>query len=128
MLPYLLAWFPMLLLAVANGILREVVIKKYTGDFAAHQLSTVTLLLLFAVYIGFVVAKFSPSSALQAVFVGVLWVALTLLFEFGFGRYRGNSWTTLLAEYNLLEGRLWALVPLWVLIAPYLFYQLFHKY
>jgi len=127
MLPYFLAWFPMLLLAVFNGILREVVIKKYTNDFAAHQLSTLTLLLLFAVYIGFVIAKFSPSSSLQAVFIGMLWVALTLLFEFGFGRYRGNSWTTLLAEYNLLKGRLWALVPLWVLMAPYLFYLLFNK-
>jgi len=128
MLPYILAWFPMLLLAVLNGFLREFVLKKYAGDFTAHQLSTITLLLLFAVYIGVIISRFPPASALQAVLVGVLWVCLTLTFEFGFGLYRGNSWDTLLADYNLLKGRLWVLIPLWVLLAPYLFYTFLNKH
>jgi succinate dehydrogenase/fumarate reductase cytochrome b subunit len=47
---------------------------------------------------------------------------LTLLFEFSFGRYQGQSWNAMLAEYNLLKGKLWALVPLWILLAPLLFF------
>jgi hypothetical protein len=44
---------------------------------------------------------------------------LTILFEFGFGRYVvGDSWSTLLRAYNPGEGRVWAAVPLWTLLAP----------
>jgi len=125
MLNYLLAWFPMLLLAIFNGIIREAVYKKAVGDLTAHQISTFTLMILFAVYIRYFLVKFPPASATEAISIGVLWVVLTLLFEFGFGRYRGNSWATLLGEYNLFQGRLWILIPVWVLVAPYLFYLLF---
>ncbi|MGQ9625254.1 MAG: hypothetical protein ACUVT9_07815 [Candidatus Bathycorpusculaceae bacterium] len=43
------------------------------------------------------------------------------MFEFIAGHYVfGNSWEKLLADYNLLEGRLWSLVLLTILIAPYI--------
>lgn len=126
MLKYLLLWLPMLLIAVANGMFREAVIKKFAGNDAAHQLSTFTLIVLFAVYIGWVVHRFPPASGTQALVIGLVWLVLTLAFEFGFGRYRGNSWETLLADYNLLKGRLWVLVPLWVGLAPYVFYRWRH--
>lgn len=125
-LKYFLLWFPMLLLAIANGTLREFVFKKYSSDLAAHQLSTFTLCILFAVYISFVTRKFPPASESNALLLGLFWVCLTLLFEFGFGRYRGNSWSKLLHDYNIIEGRIWVLVPLWVLVAPWLFYRFRH--
>lgn len=123
MLVYFLAWFPMLLLAVLNGIFREAVVKKRLNDLQAHQVSTFTLIVLFAFYIHQVIKRFPPASATQAIFIGILWVILTLLFEFGFGRLRGNSWKKLLEDYNIFKGHLWVLIPLWVLIAPYLFYH-----
>ena len=123
-LKYLLAWFPMLLLAIGNGALREFFLKKYVGELTAHQLSTFSLLILFAIYIGLVIKFIPPASANQALLLGSFWLALTLLFEFGFGRYRGNSWSTLLEDYNLLKGRLWMLIPAWVAIAPYVFFKL----
>ncbi|HRO43879.1 MAG TPA: hypothetical protein PL009_13665 [Flavipsychrobacter sp.] len=124
MLKYVLAWFPMLLIAMANGVLRESVFKKQMGNLEAHQLSTITLLIFFAAYIWFVIQKFRPVSALQAMMVGGLWLVLTLCFEFGFGLYRGNSLATLLEDYNLLEGRLWILIPTWVAVAPYIFFKI----
>ncbi|HMU73485.1 MAG TPA: hypothetical protein PKD93_12130 [Ferruginibacter sp.] len=120
-LKYFLAWFPMLLLAIGNGALREFVFRKYMGELPAHQLSTFSLLLLFTIYIRFVIHWIPPASARQALLIGLFWLALTLLFEFGFGRYRGNSWEKLLADYNLLEGRLWLLIPAWVATAPWIF-------
>ena len=68
-----------------------------------------------------------PASARQALLIGLFWLALTLLFEFGFGRYRGNSWEKLLADYNLLEGRLWLLIPAWVAMAPWIFTKYFNR-
>jgi hypothetical protein len=122
LLKYFLAWFPMLLLAIANGALREFIFKKYTGELTAHQLSTFSLLLLFAIYI-----RMPPVSANQAILVGLFWLVLTLLFEFGFGRFRGNSWETMFADYNLLKGRLWILIPVWIAIAPYVFFKLMNR-
>jgi uncharacterized membrane protein len=125
MLKYVLAWFPMLLLAILNGALRDLGYKKYVSDLIAHQISTVTLIILFAFYIGYVINRFLPSSSAQAILIGIIWVTFTLSFEFGFGRYRGNSWSVLLADYNFFKGRIWILIPLWILIAPYLFYKYF---
>ncbi|RYZ24563.1 MAG: hypothetical protein EOO16_00220 [Chitinophagaceae bacterium] len=127
MLTYLLLWFPMLLIAILNGTLRDLGYRKWLGNLAAHQLSTITLILLFAVYIRFVVHRFPPASGGQALFAGLFWVLLTLAFEFGFGRYRGHSWGDLLADYNLLRGRLWVLIPIWVGVAPYLFFKLMQR-
>lgn len=125
MFKYFLAWFPMLLLAILNGSLRDLGYKKYIGDLAAHQLSTITLIILFAFYIGYIIHRFPPSSSAQAIFIGLLWVMLTLCFEFGFGKARGNSWSALLADYNIMKGRIWILIPIWILIAPYIFYKMF---
>jgi hypothetical protein len=123
MLKYFLAWFPMLLLAVANGTLRDFGYSKYTGALLAHQISTATLIILFAGYIRYIVQKFPPSSQSHALLIGLLWLVLTLCFEFGFGWFRGNSWAKLLEDYNLLRGRVWIFIPIWILIAPYLFYR-----
>jgi hypothetical protein len=113
----------MLVIAILNGTLRELVIRKQFTYLASHQLSTVSLLLFFAIYIWFVNVRFPPASAWEALLVGGFWLLLTLAFEFGFGRWRGASWETLLADYNLLKGRFWVLIPIWVAIAPYLFYR-----
>ncbi len=125
MLKYFLAWFPMLLLAILNGAMRDLGYKKYMGDLTAHQISTITLIILFAFYIGYIINRFPPISSTQTILIGTVWVILTLSFEFGFGRYRGNVWSVLFADYNILKGRIWILIPVWVLIAPYLFYKYF---
>jgi len=114
----------MLLLAIINGTLRDLGYKKYLGDLTAHQISTVTLITLFAFYIGYIINRFPPTSSTQAIFIGIIWVLFTLCFEFCFGRYRGNSWSVLFADYNLMKGRIWVLIPLWILIAPYVFYKI----
>ncbi|GAA4334652.1 hypothetical protein [Flaviaesturariibacter amylovorans] len=127
MLTYLLLWFPMLLIAIVNGTLRDLGYKKWLGELPAHQFSTLTLIVFFAVYIRYVVHHFPPASETHALMLGLLWLVLTLAFEFGFGRYRGHSWNDLLADYNLLRGRLWVLIPVWVAIAPYLFFKLMQR-
>ena len=56
------------------------------------------------------------SSALE---LGVAWVVATLGFELLAGHYAfGNPWSKIFADYNLLRGRIWLLIPLTILIAP----------
>jgi hypothetical protein len=122
---YLLAWFPMILIAVANGALREAALVPRLGDHAARQVSTLILIALFAVYIAYITRRWRLGSGGEALGVGAMWLALTLAFELALGRFvSGLSWGDLLAEYHLAAGRLWALVPLWVAAAPYLFFRL----
>lgn len=122
-LKYFIAWFPMLLIAVINGSFRDLWYKKYLGELRAHQLSTLTLFIFFTVYIRFVIKKYPPASSAIAMALGLYWMLLTLAFEFGFGRMRGNSWEKLLADYNIAAGRIWVLIPLFLLIAPYIIYR-----
>ena len=122
---YLLAWIPLVLIAIANGAMREALFTKRLGEPRAHQLSCATGILLFAVYVWALVRIWPPASSGQAIAIGLVWLALTVVFEFLFGRFaRGISWSELLHDYNILAGRLWVLVLVWVTIAPYLFYRL----
>ena len=88
----------------------------------AHQASTLLLICLLGTYMMIVLGWSPPTSAFQAVLIGAAWMLLTVLFEAGLGRYRGVSWQTMLAEYNLLEGKLWILVPVSILLMPPAFY------
>jgi len=114
----------MLVIAVVNGAVRDFVYRKRIGELAAHQLSTVIGSSLFLVYIRAIIHVWRPASPQMALGVGLLWLALTLVFEFGFGRARKLPWTTLLRDYNIFAGRLWILVLLVVTFAPLLFYYL----
>lgn len=124
MLKYILIWIPMILIAVLNGTVRDVWYKKYIGELAGRQLSTVSLIILFGIYMKFLFKKYPVESEIQAVFIGVLWLILTLAFEFVLGRFGGHSWANLFDEYNILKGRIWILIPIWVAMAPYLFFKI----
>ena len=114
----------MIFIAVLNGTARDLWYKKYVGELAGRQISTISLLILFAIYLTLILKKYPLQSESQAIYVGILWLFLTLLFEFGFGRIGGHSWTFLFDEYNILKGRIWILIPIWVTIAPYLFFKI----
>ena len=119
---YLLAWLPMVPIAIGNGALRQAWYGRHVSELAAHQISTVSALVLFAIYIGLVIRALRPTSGRQAIAVGLLWLGLTVAFEFLFGHYvAGHSWRALLHDYDLPAGRLWVLVLVWLALAPYLF-------
>ena len=114
MIKYILLWFPMLFLAIANGIMREALIRPRTTLVRAHQLSTFSLICLFSLYFYILILIFPETTQGQALKAGFLWLALTLAFEFGFGRYRGRTWGELIGEYNIFAGKVWILIPIWV--------------
>jgi hypothetical protein len=125
MIRYLIAWVAMLFIAVANGAFRQLTFGKYMSEQHAHQLSTAMGIFLLGVFIWAVIRSWPPSSASQAITIGVMWLFLTAAFEFLFGHFvAGHSWARLLHDYNLLEGRVWVLVLVWVTLAPYIFYRL----
>jgi len=120
-----LGWVPMVFIAIANGAIREGWYGKHMSELRAHQISTITGVLLFGVYIWVLIRIWRPESAGQALTIGLVWLGMTIAFEFLFGRYVvKRSWRDLLHDYNLFAGRVWMVVLVWVTLAPYLFYRL----
>ncbi|PTD93872.1 hypothetical protein C9439_05700 [archaeon SCG-AAA382B04] len=67
-------------------------------------------------------------SKLDLVLIGTFWFILTIFFEFIFGHYvMGHLWNKLLADYNILKGRIWILVLLTTLVAPLITGTLLNK-
>lgn len=132
MLKYIWAWFPMVIIAIMNGFFREKFLTNYFNSLQAHQLSSVSMIILLGVYIWIVFKIFFPASAYQSILIGLIWLLFTVIFEFLFGHYAmGNSWNKLLSDYNILEGKVWVFVLIWIAMAPYIIYQMqlvfFHK-
>jgi len=125
LIKYLVAWLPMVVIGVLNGVLRQATYAKAMSDLAAHQVSVVTAVIFLGIYMWGVARILPFASGGQALVVGVVWLALTVLFEFGFGHFvMGNPYSVLLADYNIFNGHFWPVVLLWIAIAPSIFYVL----
>ncbi len=115
-------WFLLMFVAIINAVLREGVYSLYLYELRAHQLSTITLVILIII-LTFFVLKFCKIQLTtnELLIMGSIWVLLTIMFEFIAGHYIfGNPWDKLTADYNILKGRIWILIPLTTFVAPYL--------
>lgn len=122
---YFLLWFPLVVIAIINGAIREKYYRIFLGDLSAHQLSVVSGISLFAIYFWFISGQWQLDSALQTLQVGVMWLAMTIVFEFVFGHFvMKHSWQKLFADYNILKGRLWLVVLIWTTFGLYIFYSI----
>ena len=116
---YALFWFPLVLVAIVNGIIRQELIIPISGDLIGHQISTVTFPLLFFGYVWLIARKWVIPTSKQAWMIGLMWLAMTVVFEFGFGHYvMGHPWEKLLHDYNVFEGRLWVVILIATLVLP----------
>ena len=112
-------WCAILVLAVANGALRADVLIPRLGDELGHVLSTIALCVVILIVSWGSIAWIGPLTRGDTLGVGLLWLALTLAFEFLGGRYLfGTPWPQLLADYNVMRGRIWVLVLVTTVTAP----------
>ncbi|MDY6896123.1 MAG: hypothetical protein SVO01_12035 [Thermotogota bacterium] len=115
-------WFLFMLLAIINAGIREGIYTSFLDELRAHQLSTITLMIIFLIG-AYLVLRFSQLhlSDQQALIMGSIWMIMTLCFEFIAGHFLfGNSWEKLFADYNILKGRIWILIPITTFLSPYL--------
>ena len=121
---YIAGWLVMLCVSVANGLVREITYGGWMSELAAHQVSTVVGMAALGVVIWLFMLLVPPSSGRQAVALGLFWAGLTIAFEFLFFHYLGgHSWNDLLSNYNVLAGRIWVFLILWIAAAPFLFFR-----
>ena len=115
-------WVLMALLAVMNGGFREVVLIPRIGAYPGHVLSTGLLvgaiLGVSAIFFSFTAIEYAQ---LHLLGIGIVWVVLTVGFEFLVGFLEGTPVSVTLGQYNVLAGQVWIPVPLTLHIAPLLF-------
>ena len=122
-------WIVFVIAAIFNGYFRNAFLQPRVGTQVGHIISTIILVcfILLVTFLFFSNVKI-PYTKADLLAVGAFWLVLTVLFEFVFGHYVvGHPWSTLLADYNILKGRIWSLVPLTTFIAPLLFGSILQK-
>jgi hypothetical protein len=118
-------WFFLLVVAVANGALREEVYRRHVGELTAHQISSLTGVAVFFVVTYLASGQWRIRTAHEASMIGVIWCGMTIAFEFVFGRLvMGRPWGQLFGDYDLLAGRVWVLVLVAIVFLPYAAYRL----
>lgn len=122
---YLFFWLVLAVIAIVNGTIRQFVYGPVMPELAAHQLSTLTGILFTGDAVWLLDRSWPIGSAKEAWIIGGCWLLMTITFEFGFGHYvAGHSWSRLLADYNILEGRVWSLFLAWIGVMPWVIWRL----
>ena len=111
----LIIWICFIPAAILNGGLREYVLAPAIGQKWALPASGIILSgLIFLMY-----PRLTKNSTRKGKWLtGIVWILLTVIFEFATGLSGGNSIAELLAAYNPLTGNLWLLVLATTLFSP----------
>lgn len=114
-----LLWCAILVFAVLNGMLREKVLIPLFGSFIALVVSGVLLAMCIFLVAWLAIPWWGWLPPKHWWSIGGLWLLLTLVFEFTFGRVgQHKSWAELMQAYTFEGGNLWPLVLLVILVSP----------
>ena len=111
-------WLILCVVMFTNGAIRALVLQPRLGEDLARQVASLTGV-LFVLLASWLFVRVSPQATSRQLFwVGAGWLAATVGFEFILGLVSGLGWRALLAEYNIVRGRLWSLIVLSVFLGP----------
>lgn len=112
-------WLVLILAEILHGILRGVLLVPRVGEFRSNQIGVFTGSAIILALTWAFVRWLGASRTSQLLGIGVLWLCLTLAFEFLFGHFVvGASWERLLEDYNLLQGGLLPIGMAVLVLAP----------
>ena len=102
-------------------MLREKVLIPAFGASVGLKISGVTLSMVIFLVSCLALPWYGPLPSFQYWLIGLVWLAMTLLFEFGFGLFVAHkSWAELLDGYNVSKGNLWVVVLIVTLFSPWI--------
>jgi ABC-type transport system involved in multi-copper enzyme maturation permease subunit len=114
-------WFVIVIAAILNGTFREKVLVPVIGAEMALPLSGILLAVLVFLVAFMLVSSIGSSETKVYIFLGLLWVILTLSFEFLFGHFiAGRSWHEIMQVFNVKKGDLFIVVLAITGVSPWL--------
>ena len=114
-----LVWIAILLLAILNGMLRDMVLAHALGPVLARLVSGIVLCAVIVAAAAFAAPWLGGLVLRSFWLIGVLWLVLTLGFETAVGYAQHQSWQRILDAYTLQGGDLWPLVLATTFLAPW---------
>ncbi len=113
-------WFVFLVIAFGVGAVREGLLRPRIGEPRAHVIGTLIAVTLMMLVIYAFIRQIHESCLMtDLILIGVLWLVMTVAFEFGFSHFvMGKPWENLLADCNVPRGRILVLVLATVLLGP----------
>jgi len=116
-----LVWLVIIAAESVNGTLRTLYLAPVIGDFPARRVGVfVAIALIFVITLAFTRWMGARTKA-QLLGIGLLWVALTVTFEFGLGMgVLHYNLSRMLSDYDLSRGGLMVFGLLAMLFTPLL--------
>ncbi|MCU1288560.1 MAG: hypothetical protein JWN60_789 [Acidobacteria bacterium] len=114
-------WLLIVLAESVHGTLRQLFLAPLIGDFTARRISFfIAVLLIFLITYLFI--RWINATTFKSLFaVGLLWMVLMTLFEFGLGIFVMNySREQMLEDYDVSRGGLMGFGLIFMIFAPWL--------
>jgi len=112
-------WLAILLLAVVNGGFREAVLLKIMGQQPANLISGLLLGSAIVLMAWWLVPWIGVWDRETLIYLGLIWLLLTLVFEFSLGFAQRKTLSEMRQAYRFKNGNTWPLILLITAIAPY---------
>ena len=115
----LVVWFVLMGAEFLHGVARAIWLVPLVGDFRARQIGVATGTIINLTVAVLFIRWIRPARVADAVGVGAVWLALTLVFEIVFGRVVVHgSWERMGSDYDLIHGGLLPIGLLALAISP----------
>lgn len=103
----LLVWLVIIIAESVNGTLRTLYLAPVIGDFPARRIGVfVAMAIIFVITLAFA-RWMGARTRTHLLGIGLLWVVLTVIFEFALGRAVFHyDWSRILGDYDLSRGGL----------------------
>ena len=114
-------WLIIVIAAILNGFIREKALTPLFGTQTSLPLSGITLSLLIIIIAYFLIPSIGKQHSQVYLLIGLLWVILTLSFEYLFGYFvSGKSLAEINQVFKLKDGNLFTVAVLISAVAPWL--------
>lgn len=114
----LVIWLVILLFAILNGGFREFVLTPNIGLTNSLIISGLLLSVVIFVITYIVLSWLNSRKSSFLLLVGVIWLSLTIAFEFTFGLAQGKTLASLLEAYMFKDGNIWPIVLVVITFSP----------
>jgi Na+/glutamate symporter len=114
-------WLLIVFAESVHGTLRQLFLAPLVGDFPARRISFFIAVLLIFLITYFSIRWIDAPTVKSLFGVGLMWMILMTLFEFGLGHFiMKYSWEKMLEDYDLSRGGLMGFGLVFMFFAPWL--------
>lgn len=112
-------WFLIIFAESIHGTIRQLFLAPLIGDFNARRIAVFTGMILIFLITYFFVQWINAPSVKSLLVIGLMWVVLTVVFEFSLGIFVfGYSSERMFEDYDLTYGGLMGFGMLFMFLAP----------